>query len=465
MCFAVALLCLISHARADVGVVLADPTGIGVSVFTHAGHALVYLSGICPETPVRARLCNDGEQGSVVTTYPNFREDQPYAWNLVPLSLYLQGSMKPDNRLLYGSHLVKAALEDRARQDFLREVCGEAYCPQIPHSFWRDIVGATTVRDIFIFAVHTTREQDEAAVAWLNSSVNVNHYNGVTNNCAVFTRSLVNLYFPHAVHRDFPNDLGMMAPKAAARSFTRWAKKRPELGFYTMHFAQVPGDMPRSDVARSGTENAIRTKWYLIAAAAIGDHEVAGSFFVSYFLTGRFGVYKEYSHHTSPTIVAMEEESRENPDAEQRDNLKAEIAEEQQVTMGDKAEWESFRSRFAEMKTTPEVKELLGKRLFPEVYDSAEATVDADGSAWMSVVQDGISHRVGVSSNSVLADGSDSTLAFQLMLGRVGYALHAKNHIRETMPEFREDWTLMEQARAKMLARREDQIRIAQAGR
>ena len=90
---------------------------------------------------------------------------------------------------------------------------------------------ANAARDIFIFAVHTTRAQDQAAVDWLNAAPNVNHYNGFTNNCAVFARSLINLIFPHSVHRDFPNDLGMMAPKAAARSFTHWAVKRPELGF------------------------------------------------------------------------------------------------------------------------------------------------------------------------------------------------------------------------------------------
>ena len=33
-------------AKADIGVVLADPTTVGVSVYTHAGHSLVYLSGV-----------------------------------------------------------------------------------------------------------------------------------------------------------------------------------------------------------------------------------------------------------------------------------------------------------------------------------------------------------------------------------------------------------------------------------
>ena len=107
-------------ARADIGVVLADPTTVGVSVYTHAGHSLVYLSGVCAASPVRARLCETGEQGSIVTTYPDFREAQAYAWNLVPLSLYLQGSLIPNERLLYGSRRVKDALEAYAREGFFQ---------------------------------------------------------------------------------------------------------------------------------------------------------------------------------------------------------------------------------------------------------------------------------------------------------------------------------------------------------
>ncbi len=98
---ALALVTIGRLAQADVGVVLADPTSIGVSQYTHAGHSLVYLSGVCAESPVRARLCEPGEQGSIVTTYPNFREDQPYAWNLVPISLYLHGSLTPGDRPLF----------------------------------------------------------------------------------------------------------------------------------------------------------------------------------------------------------------------------------------------------------------------------------------------------------------------------------------------------------------------------
>ncbi|HMH15939.1 MAG TPA: hypothetical protein VK578_22765 [Edaphobacter sp.] len=450
-------------AKADIGVVVADPTTIGVSVYTHAGHSLVYLSGVCAASPIRARLCEEGEQGSVVTTYPDFRETQAYAWNLVPLSLYLHGSLTPGDRLLYGSRLIKDALEVHAREGFLQEVCGEGHCPQIQHSFWRDLVDANAMRDIFIFAVHTTREQDQAAVDWLNYEPNVNHYNGFTNNCAVFTRSLVNLIFPHSVHRDFPNDLGMMGPKAAARSFTHWAKKRPELGFYSMHFAQQPGDLPRSAVAQSGTETAIHMKKYLIPAALIGDHEVAGSFFVAYFLTGRFGVYKEFMRHPSslasePEIASETEENR----TEVKWSYVGTDAEQKQSTvLGLPQDWADYRERFAAMQDSAEVKEFAHKRFFPRQFDSGKASVDDSGHPWLTMEIGGATRKVGISNRNLMAAESDPELAFQLMLGRVGYMLHAKNHMRETMEEFRKDWALLEQARNRLLPNHDQQLKVA----
>jgi hypothetical protein len=60
---------------------------------------------------------------------------------------------------------------------------------------------------------------------------------------------------------------------------------------------------------------------------------------------------------------------------------------------------------------------------------------------------------------------SDPELAFQLMLGRVGYVLRAKNHMRETMEEFQQDWVLLEQTRDRLLFGREQHLKVASASR
>jgi hypothetical protein len=305
-------------------------------------------------------------------------------------------------------------------------------------------------------------------VDWLNGRSNVNHDNPFINNCAVFTSSLVNLIFPHSVHRDFPNDLGMMAPKAAARSFTHWALKRPALGFHTMHFAQQPGDLPRSGLAQSGTETAFHMKKYLIAAALIGDHEVAGSFFVAYFLTGRFGLYKEYSRHSSPSIVETEAEAKrakEDGDEAEWNALRTDVEEQRAAVTGSPEEWAGYRQRYATLRESAIVREFSEgyKGFFPPEFDGGNATVDGEGRSWLTIEMDGSTRRVGIGSENVMAGGSDPVLAFRLMLGKVGAALRAKNHQRETIEEFRQDWSLLEQTQHRLLFHRDQSAKIASA--
>jgi hypothetical protein len=450
----IALACSII-ARADLGVAVSNPTNLGSSRYTSAGHSLVYLSGVCPASPVRARLCSPGEQGSIVSMYPNFHEAQPYAWNLVPLSIYLHGSATPEDRLLYASTFVKQSLELHAREHLLQGVCPDIHCPQLPHSYWRDMVAATADRDVFLYAVHTTPAQDQLAVDFLNHAPNINNYNPITNNCADFTSSLVNTIFPHSIHRDLLNDVGLMGPKAAARSFTRWALQRPELGFYTMHFIQQPGNLPRSGLARSGTETVIHSKKYLIPAIVLGDFELPTSFFAAYILTGRFGLYKEFARHPSPSIVALESNessAKAEGDKPRQDSLHAAAEQERTRIIGTPQEWTAYRERFATIQNSIEADAPSSnpKHLFPPQYATATALVDRQGRPWLTFGDGPAPRRVGISSENILSSESDPELAFQLMLGRVAYALQAKNRMQETMQEFRQDWSLLEQARIRV---------------
>jgi len=441
--------CAPLQARADIGVVIADPTNAGVSAYTHAGHAMVYLSNVCAESPIKARLCEPGEQGSVVSIYPNFHEQKPYEWNILPLSLYLEGSADPGDRLLYGSHALKEALAQHVRLGFLSEVCAGA-CPPETRGYWRDLVAATIERDVFIYAVKTTHAQDEAAVKWVNAQPNVNHYNGMTRNCAMYVRSLVNSIFPHAVHRDYLNDLGMMSPKAAARSFAHWAQKRPKLGFYCLHFAQKPGSVRRSGTASSGTEAAFHIKKYLIPAALIGDHEVAGSFFVAYFLTGRFNLFKESISYATPSLTQLQAERRiesRDDDQEQLHATREEIALQQADITGTPQEWQDYRRHFAAISEAADMDTEKDRAQMLKTLDQGVVSVDGDGNPWLT--PQGSSQHVGVSSADVLAEGSDPELAFHLLAWRIGYDLQAKPRMRPGIQEFREDWTLFEEAFAR----------------
>jgi hypothetical protein len=55
-------------ARADVTLLIEEPYG-AFGGMTPTGHATIYLSRVCAETPLSLRRCNPGEQGVVISRY------------------------------------------------------------------------------------------------------------------------------------------------------------------------------------------------------------------------------------------------------------------------------------------------------------------------------------------------------------------------------------------------------------
>ncbi len=172
-------------AHADVGVVLNESLDTSVDRITGTGHSAVYFSRICPDSPVKLRLCRPDEQGSVMSNYVNIGEDRAYEWNIVPLSVYLYGVEDPRNRPVFGSDKIKHVLEERYREKYLSGYCESVSCKTSYKSEWREMVAATLIRSIYIFAIETTAEQDKQLIAEFNASPNKNRFNGVTRNCAL----------------------------------------------------------------------------------------------------------------------------------------------------------------------------------------------------------------------------------------------------------------------------------------
>jgi hypothetical protein len=280
--------------HADLGLILGEATSRGMSKWTQAGHSAVYLSNVCAESPVRLRLCRSGERGVVISTYSHFKEDKPYEWNAVPLNVFLYGLDDENFRPLYASHELRIALQANFRRTFLNDVCSAESCLSA-NAQWRDLVGESFVRGMYIFMVKTSAKQDLRFLNELNSRSNVNRYSGFRNNCADFALRIVNFYFPRAVHADPLNDFGMTSPKAIARSFARFAKRQSELDYRVIHVAQLPGAFPSSKDCRNGTEAAFRSKRWLIPML-LKSHELA-LFATTYFLTGRFSPEKEFEQH------------------------------------------------------------------------------------------------------------------------------------------------------------------------
>jgi hypothetical protein len=431
------LLC--PRARADVGVVLNESLDSSVDRITGTGHSAVYFSRICPESPVKLRLCGPGEHGSVMSNYINIGEDQSFEWNVVPLNVYLYGVESVENRPIFGSYKIKHVLEERYRNNYLRALCSGASCTNSYKAEWREMVAATLIRSLYIFVIDTTEEQDRKLIAEFNDSPNQNHFNGVTRNCADFTRRVINAYFPNATHPDYLNDFGMTSPKAIARSFTRYARKHPESNLRVLHYAQVPGTIKRSREVRAGTEQLYRSKKFLVPMLVFAD-EALPAVAASYLLTGRFNPEHEFERR--PTVgevsVAHKQSGAVSP-------------EERTHVVGTSRDWKEYRKSFDSMVAEGIQNDVFDdrgdlKRFFKQLDETGTPSADENGLLWMETSVNGEPARVGLSASNVLARNSDPQLADQLLLTRINHVLKSPKHSREPMFEFVQDWATLQRA-------------------
>jgi len=443
LALAFVLACLTSsRAQADVGIVLNESLGVSVDRISGTGHSAVYFSRVCPESPVRLRLCRPDENGSVMSNYINMGEPQRFEWNIVPLNIYLYGVEDARFRPLFGTYEIKDLLEERYRTKYLAGYCDGPPCSTSSKAEWREMVGATLIRGMYIFVIETTVEQDEALIAQLNGAPNRNHFNGVTRNCADFTKRIINTYFPHAVSTDYLNGLGMTTPKAIARSFVRFADRNPELNLRVLHFAQTPGTIKRSSDVRAVTEQLYRSKKLLIPMLIFADYGVP-AVAASYLLTGRFNPEHEFEKHPgqaeSSSYAARPRKATE---------------EEQAEVVGTSAEWKRYREELdsllgeeAQRNTSEETADL--QRFFKHVSKVGMPRLDANGAVLIEVPDKGHAFQVGLSANNILGRDSDSQSAYALLLWRAYGVLKSAKHRRETLPEFEDNWELLQQARLR----------------
>jgi hypothetical protein len=444
----------VSPAYGDVGVLLNESLDTSFARISGSGHSAVYFSRICAESPVKLRLCRPDEQGSVMSNYTTLGEDQPFEWNIVPLSVYLYGVEDPQNRPLFGSQKIKHALEERYRAKFLAGYCDSPTCRTSGKAEWREMVGATLERSIYIFVVETSIEQDSALIAEFNSLPNQNHFNGITKNCATFSRRVLNTYYPHAARADYLNDFGLITPKAIARSFTHFAERHPEAHLRVLHFAQLPGTIKRSTECRNATEQLYHSKKLLVPMILFADHELP-FMAASYLLTGRFNPEHELEQHPTAEAADIRLEIREakaENDVWREEQLEAVVSQESADLVGTTKEWKEYREAFGALTNDAISREIIPNydflgRLYKYLDHNGTLSVDGNGSLWLDLSQGGKPSRLGLSASNIFALGSDSQWAYALTLARADHYLKSPKHSREIMPDFKNDWALLEAAR------------------
>ena len=442
--------------RADVGLMLDEALRVGASKWTGAGHSAVYLSGVCMATPVELRVCEPGENGVVLTNYI-FGEDRSFEWNAIPLNLYLYGVEDESARPIYASTKVRWMLQERYRQKYMASLC-TGNCATNPNALWRETVAATFIRDIYMFTVKTTPEQDRILIEKLNRSGNVGHYHGMTNNCADFARDIVNTYFPGAAKADHINDFLITSPKAIAKSFAHYGVKHPELEFRVVRFSQIPGEYKPSKDNRKGTEELYRSNRWRVPLAILRPQELI-LFATSYLITGKFNPELELRRRPDDEVIELETQLREARSAGNRDQeleFKQKIRSVRADALGTKEEWTGYRTNArqygAEAVEQGYSSDANNLRKFTQRTVSRSAiTIDEHGGLWLSLQDEKTGSKVGISANTMAESSSNAKLGYLLALSRVDAELRRSPKNRETLGFFRKDWALMEQLRGRVV--------------
>ena len=275
------------QAHGAVALLMEEPYG-ELGSFSPTGHAAVYLSHVCAETPTRLRMCRDGEYGSVISRYHKIGGLDGVAMPLIPYLYAVEDVNQVPSQVDRGE---VAILREAYRRAHLEDLAPDNPKGGTPKGEWTQLVGASYDRRIHGFQVVSTREQDERFIALFNDRKNVGHFNLLFHNCADFSRVVMDTYMPHAVHRNVIADVGLMTPKQAARSLVQYGKAHPEVQMSAFVIEQVGGTVPRSHGVDGVAESLVKSKKYLLPLAVLSP-EFTGGVVVAYLVDGRLKLPK-----------------------------------------------------------------------------------------------------------------------------------------------------------------------------
>jgi hypothetical protein len=304
---AMMFLCLVATAttpaRASVALFMEEPYG-KFGAMNPTGHAAVYFNHICADSPTLLRACHDGEYGVVISRYHKI---DGYDWIAIPLIPYLYAVDSPNDIPATVDKEKVESIRNAYREASLLKLAPDTRKGGIPKGEWTELVGSSYDRTIHGFQVDSTPAQDLRFIATYNDRRNVGHFNLLFHNCADFSRVVLDIYMPHAIHRNFLADVGLMTPKQVARSLVNYGNKNPELNMTAFVIPQVPGSVPRSHPVDGVAESLVKSKKYLIPMVALAP-EVTGGIVVAYLVDGRMKLPKE-----TPIFEIGDEETTGQP--------------------------------------------------------------------------------------------------------------------------------------------------------
>ena len=416
----VMVLACASLAGASATLLLEEPYG-KLGFFTATGHAAVYLSGVCADTPLVLRRCAPGETGVVLSRYDGVGG---YDWVAIPLIPYLYAVERPEDVPLFADAKMTAFLRDRYRRKYLEDIAPDVKHGETPGGNWYELVGSSYDRTIYGFEIETTPEQDEALIHKLNSSPNQSHFHLVSRNCADFAKDVLNFYYPKSLHRSLVADVGMTTPKQMAKMLTRFSDRHPELQFSRLIISQVPGSMPRSSTVRGVVDSFFRSKKYIVPSVVVSPI-FAGCVAAVYVGTG--------AGHFEPARNAMVFVVGSDP--------------ERPLDREDRRAYQLQLKHFL-AGAYPEKRGRNADKVWERLQSRAKSGVDDHGRPILQLQVGDSLVQVGVSADNVLNGNAPPQLVRQLLEARLQSELRSKSGQGLTDTEIARDWALLQKTAA-----------------
>lgn len=270
------------RSQAQAALLLEEPYGF-YGLVNPTGHNAIYLEKICAETPTQLRRCGPGELGTVISRYEGI---DGYDWIAMPLIPYLysveDAAHVPDRV----DHDQVKHLRERYREAHFESIGLDQSGGNWVRNGWTQLVGVAYERRIYAFRFDTTRAQDDELIAQLNAEANQSHFHMLTRNCADFSRTVLNIYFPHKFRRSIFPDAGITTPKQVTFKLVRYARKHPTIGLQVFEIPQVPGYRAGSHSNKDISES-FSTTIYAVPIALMNPY-LFGGIFLDYFIRGRY---------------------------------------------------------------------------------------------------------------------------------------------------------------------------------
>ena len=419
--FVVLTLAFVCRANASATLLLEEPYG-KLGFFTATGHAAVYLSGVCADSPVVLRPCSAGEPGIVLSRYNGVGE---YDWVAIPLIPYLYAVERAEDVPLFADAKMVAFLRDRYRRKYLEAVAPDLKNGETPGGNWYELVGSSYDRTIYGFEVDTTAEQDQALIRKYNASANRSHFRTVSKNCADFAKDVINFYYPRALRRSVVADVGITTPKQIAKRLVKFSEHHPEIEFSRIVIPQVPGSMPRSTVVHGVVESFFKSKKYIVPSAIVSPI-FAGCVAAVYVGSG--------SGRFDPA----------------RGALIFNVTGEPETPMG-REDRRAYRLQLEHLLATNS-SETSGTRVeksWRQLQSKAVTEIDEEGRPVLRLQVGEETVSVGATAANVLNSSAPSKLAQALLLARLQAELHQKAAHRLSESEVARDWDLLQAAMSK----------------